>query len=182
MLQTILLCTKVSSLLIQCLDCILNIVDSSFCMCAGINGMLCIFYSKTCSVHSFDLNADLVLASCFSTNLKIDGLIGIQQILLVEGCCSGYTIDLVYQCIYFLLDVCTVFRLIRTIGCLNCQFVHSLQHIVYFIQSTFCCLHHGNTILCVCTRLGKSSYLTSHLFGNSQSCCIVCCTVDLVSG
>ena len=38
----------------------------------------------------------------------------------------------------------------------------------------------GDTILSVCRCLCQSTDLSSHLLGNRQTCCIVCCTVDLV--
>ena len=75
-------------------------------------------------------------------------------------------IDLRYELVNFKLDVSSIVRSKSVIRSLNCQLVHTLKHILYFLKSTFSCLYCRYTILCVVRCLIKTSDLSSHLFGN----------------
>ena len=51
-----------------------------------------------------------------------------------------------------------------------------------FCECAFSGLYTRYTVLSVSGSLGKTSDLTSHLLADCKTCCIICCTVDLVTG
>ncbi len=56
----------------------------------------------------------------------------IEQVHLVESRGALYTVDLTHQLFNFRLDVSTICGGQGTVLTFNCQFVHSLQHILNF--------------------------------------------------
>ena len=109
-------------------------------------------------------------------------VVALQQVGLVELGGIGYTVDLGNQLVNLALNCLSVALGHRAVSSLNCQLVHSLQHIVNFRQSTFSGLHCADTVLSVGRSLSQTSDLLSHLLGNSQTCRIISCAVDLVAG
>ena len=108
--------------------------------------------------------------------------ITLQQIGLIELGGLSNTINFSGQLIYFILDISSVILRHSSVSCLYSQLVHSLQHILNFVQGAFSGLYCADTILCVQGSLCQTSDLLSHLLTDGQACCVISCTVDLVSG
>ena len=140
-------------------------------------------WNSTCWLrNSTKLAGQCSICSTIGQFTNITAVVTFQQISLIELGRSRYTVNFCYQLVNFALDCISVALGLCAVCGLNCQLIHSLQHIMNFCQSAFCGLHCTDTILCVCRSLCKSSDLLSHLLGNSQACGIICCTVDPVAG
>ena len=137
--------------------------------------------NQLCGIHVTDGNADMLTSLC-TNHQTLVGERTIQQVHLVESSSRLYTVNFAHQLLNFRLDVLTVDRGKSTVLALNCQLVDTLKHIMNFVQCTFCCLYTRDTVFCVQGSLRKTSDLTSHLLGNGETCCIICCAVNLVTG
>ncbi len=118
----------------------------------------------------------------FRTNLQTYILESpIQQILLIKSRRRLHSVNFTHQLPDFHRNITSVVRRQRSISALNCKFIHTLQHILNFIQRSLSRLHTGNTVRCIGRCLCESSDLTAHLLRDRQSCRIICRTVDLIS-
>ena len=64
----------------------------------------------------------------------------------------------------------------------NDELLRTLKDAVDLVHVTFCCLNQGNTVLRVLNSLIDTTNLISHLLTDGKTCCIVCCSVNLVYG
>ena len=182
MLQTVLDSTKLSSLSRYNIDCGLYQLHSgtSFFERAYLQLAANFAKAKLTGLHRADGDADRLSGKC--TNLKVlTSELTIQKVHGVELSGGSNTVDFRRKLIDLKLDLVTILGRVGVVSCLGSQFVHSLEHGVNFVQCTFSCLYYGDTILCVGGCTVKTANLASHLFGDCQTCCIICCTVDLVA-
>ncbi len=105
-----------------------------------------------------------------------------QRLNAVEVRVVSDTVDLVQKLIDLALDICSCYAVVRTVCSLGCQSRHTLQHGVRLSQSTFCRLNKSDGVVCIAHCLIQTVDLRSHSLGNCQTCCVIACTVDLVTG
>ena len=124
------------------------------------------------------------MLTCLSAYLQTNLLktFAIQQTHLVEGGGALYAVDLAHQLVDLHSDICAVRTGLCAVLTFYCKLVHSLEHIMHFVQSALGGLHCADTILRVSGSLCQASYLSAHLLGNCKPCRIVSRTVDLVTG
>ena len=53
---------------------------------------------------------------------------------------------------------------------------------MYFVQSTFRGLHHGNTVLSVGGSLSQTTDLPAHFLGDCEACRVISSLIDPVAG
>ncbi len=106
----------------------------------------------------------------------------VQQVLGVKLGGAGDAVNFRSQLVDFLLDLGTVLGSVGTVGGLYCQFPHSLQDSVGFVQCAFSRLNEGYAVLGVAAGLVQTSDLGAHFFGDGQSGSVVGSAVDAQSG
>ncbi len=100
----------------------------------------------------------------------------------VEVCISDL-VELVVQLEELLLSSCTVNGIVVcTVSHLVCESLHSLENGVCLCESAFKSLYHGDTVLSVLNSLSHTGDLASHFLGYCETCSVIACAVDCVTG
>ena len=105
----------------------------------------------------------------------------LPDLLVIKRSRAEDTIHLVFQRLHFTVDICPIFFCIRTVSCLHRKLIHPLQHVMHFVERTFCRLNIAYPFRNIIHGLVQAAHLPAHFFGNRQPCRIIRRPVDPVS-
>ena len=106
---------------------------------------------------------------------------GFPDLLLVESRSVKDTIHLVFQSLHLTVNIRPVFLRIRAVGRLHRKFIHPLQHVMHFVERTFCRLDIAYPFRNIIHRLMQAAHLPAHFLGDRQPRRIIRCPVDPIS-
>ena len=114
--------------------------------------------------------------------ILVGGLLAGQNLFAAEGGVLGNSVNFGAELGNLLLNGGTVGGRIGAVSRLKCQGADPLVHGGHFVESSFCSLGEGNTVLSIAITLIKTVNLGCQTVGNLETGCIVLGTVDAETG